>query len=241
MNRLLRSTLITASATLLPACSGPAESDAREASQVTTTTPLTEIDPMTLGNPWSVEFKPPLALDTERLHLEPLAPRHVQLDFAALMGSREHLQNTLRWGTWPREDFTVEENGVDLQRHWAEFEAGEGYAYTVLSADRSRCLGCVYLEKPPGGETNDAVLAYWVIEAELATDLDSHLLDSLLDWFQTRWPLEHVALLNHVANARGETLATAAGLTVDDGRFVELSRARPDETVFVWKRDALER
>ena len=95
--------------------------------------------------PWrDMGFVPSEGLRTERLVLEPLAPRHVELDHAALMGSREHLLRTLHWGDWPREGFTVEENLDDLEMHWGEFEDRTGFAFTVLNPARDRCLGCRY-------------------------------------------------------------------------------------------------
>ena len=64
-----------------------------------------------MSNPWSSGFTPPQVLNIDSVHLEPLSPVHSELDFAALMSSREHLNRTLRWGDWPRPDFTVEERG----------------------------------------------------------------------------------------------------------------------------------
>lgn len=181
--------------------------------------------PVADRDPWSPDFEPPRVLATARVRLEPLAPRHAELDFAALMESREHLRRTLRWGDWPRADFTLEENRGDLERHWREFEDREGYAYTVLAPDRSRCLGCVYLVPPRDGAGRDAMLAYWVSEPALATDLDAHLLGSVLAWIERDWPFERVAIPNHPDNARGARIGAEAGLT-----------AAEDGSVLVWRR-----
>jgi RimJ/RimL family protein N-acetyltransferase len=183
------------------------------------------------ADPWSREFVPPETLATPRVRLEPLAPRHAELDFASLMSSREHLRRTLHWGEWPRADFTLEENRADLERHWKEFEAREAYAYTVLAPDRSRCVGCVYL-RPLGhaapAELPATGLAYWVVEPEIASDLDVHLLESLLAWFQRDWPLETVAVAVHAENERGARIASRLGLVEDPAR-----RRRPGERLFV--------
>jgi RimJ/RimL family protein N-acetyltransferase len=186
--------------------------------------------------PWTDAFEPPRTLDTARVHLEPLAPSHVELDFAALMGSREHLQRTLHWGDWPRPDFTLAENRDDLARHWQEFVDREAYAYTVLSPDGSRCVGCVYLEALPGGGPDDAAMAYWVIEPELATDLDRHLLEALGRWFEDAWPWKRVVLQNHRENARGHDVASALGWSADDGALALPAQDRPAQTLFVWER-----
>lgn len=187
------------------------------------------------ADPWSADFDPPLELVTERVRLEPLAPRHVELDFEALMGSREHLRRTLRWGDWPREDFTLEENRVDLQRHWDEFERREAYAYTVLDADGERCVGCIYLNPfPPDAGlpegTRAGRLAYWVIEEELETDLDRDLVTALLEWFADTWPLDVVALFPLEDDVRGLEQLRAAGLT-------DLDSPRAGTRMLVWEAD----
>ncbi len=178
-----------------------------------------------------LDYRPPLELDTDRVRLEPLAPEHVELDFAALMGSREHLQRTLHWGTWPSEDFTVEENRADLERHWQEFQGNQGYAYTVLAPDRSRCVGCVYL-LPGNGEgwERSAELAFWVVEDELESQLDMHLLDSLLSWFEYAWAFEQVRWMIHQDNQRGLQLAAEVGLE-------EAAAPLPEHVGRLWRAD----
>jgi len=176
---------------------------------------------------WSRAFTPPNEHDTERVHLEPLHPQHTELDFAALMSSREHLRETLHWGEWPREDFTTEGNREDLERHWMEFENREAYAYTVLTPDRSRCIGCIYLG-PVESKPRAASLAYWVVADELTNDLDRHLLDTVLGWTESDWPFDEVILPTHTDNARGMMIAKERGL--DEG-----PRAN-DRVRFVWRR-----
>lgn len=178
-------------------------------------------------DPWSPEFSPPTVLETDRMRLEPLAPKHAELDHAAAQSSREHLQRTLHWGSWPRPDMTVDENRRDLVRHWTEFEERKGYAFTVLRPDRAKCLGCVYLspDKENRTETN---LAYWVIEDELATDLDTHLLTSTLNWIRTKWPIKTIAMSLHKENKRGIRIAEDLGL----GRR---EQSDAEHVTFVWQ------
>ncbi len=189
--------------------------------------------------PWfDTRYSPPTELSTSRMHLEPLAAQHVELDFAALMGSREHLQATLRWGSWPRGDFTVDENRKDLERHWQEFVDREGYAYTVLTPDRTRCIGCIYLE-PTGtraSPTNEAALAYWVIEDELATDLDGHLLAEVIAWIERDWSFDRVVIPTHIDNKRGVAVAARVALQRLDS--ISLTEESPDDAhvIAVWKR-----
>lgn len=179
-------------------------------------------------HPWTPSFEPPTELATWRVRLEPLHPSHVELDFAAITGSREHLQRTLQWGDWPREGFTVSENRRDLVRHWNEFENREAYAYTVLTPDGSRCVGCIYVV-PGGRGPRWARLAFWVVEDQLAHDLDLHLAVSVLGWFKERWPLDMVVLPVHSANERGARLLTDLGLS-------ELESPVPQHRLFAWRR-----
>jgi len=204
-----RITLIAVAACALTACRAPAP---REAEPMKTTA----------ASAWSPDFDPPRELTTPRLRLEPLAPRHARLDYEAAMGSREHLHRTLNWGSWPRADMTVEDNRKDLERHAAEFEKREGYAYTVLAPDGRRCLGCVYLNPPEelkqaGGDpahpaARGATLAWWVIEAELPAGLDAHLVQTVLEWIERDFPIDLVALPVEGQNARGVEILTALGL-----------------------------
>lgn len=179
---------------------------------------------------WTDAFTPPLEHDTDRVHLEALAPHHAELDFEAFMGSREHLRRTLHWGTWPSDDYTVEKNRGDLQRHWDEFEAREGYAYTVQSPDGSRCVGCVYLnsvgESP---EPRTASLAFWVVEDELENGLDRHLVAAVFDWYRSAWPVDTVVVLPHVEDERGVRMLRELGLREEESEY-------DDRHLFVWER-----
>ena len=97
---------------------------------------------------WRRPDSVPAALETERFVLEPLGEGHAVLDFEALMSCRERLREELQWGEWPREDFTVELNRVDLRGHGEEFERGVAFAYTVLQGGGGAVPGlCVSGEK----------------------------------------------------------------------------------------------
>jgi hypothetical protein len=141
--------------------------------------------------------------ETSRLLLEPLHEKHAELDYAALMSCRARLREELQWGEWPAEDFTLEANGADLRRHFDEFERQVAFAYTVLSPDRARCLGCVYLERCT--EVDGAQLAFWVIDDAL--DVEAALVADVLNWVHQSWAIERVVLPFREANARGIALA----------------------------------
>lgn len=183
---------------------------------------------------WPSILTPPHELDTPRTHLEPLQPKHVEWDYAAFMGSRRMLRETLRWGDWPSPDFTLDDNFEDLTRHWKEFQDGIAYAYTVQDDARTHCVGCIYVnpirERNLAVKTPACMLLFWVIEPELANDLDRHLLASCLDWFRTKWPFESVVIPIRRTNQRGLDLARTLGLR-------EIESERQDSyAVFLWTR-----
>ena len=189
-------------------------------------TPEAEFRPA--PNPWREDFDPPASLDTKRVHLEPLRPEVARLDYEAFMSSREHLHRTLHWNDWPTEDFTVAQNVQDLERHWNEFEAREGYAYTVLVPDRSRCVGCIYMERVEG-QTDSVRLTYWVVESVLDEDLDNHLIESVIGWIDEDWPFNRVTMRLHVDNERGIDIAYRLGMTRQPDED-------PDHWLFIWER-----
>ncbi len=139
--------------------------------------------------------------------MEPLHEKHAELDFEALMPCRIRLREELQWGNWPPEDFTLELNRADLRRHHDEFMRGEAFAYTVLRHDRSRCLGCVYLE--PCAEIEGAQLAFWVVDD--AIGLEAVLVAEVLEWVHRAWSMKRVLLPFREENTRGITLARKCG------------------------------
>lgn len=156
---------------------------------------------------WIAHDAVPEPLQTPHFALEPLTEQHAELDFEALMSCRARLQRELQWGDWPPEDFTLEENRADLRRHHGEFLRGEAFAYTVLNPTRTRCLGCIYLERCP--EINGAQLAFWVIDDAL--NLEATLLTEVLKWVHHSWSIERVLIPLREANARGLELARECG------------------------------
>ena len=186
--------------------------------------------------PFREAFEPPTSLETQRVLLEPLGPEHTERDFAALTGSAEHLRDTLRWDGWPPDGFLIEQNREDLVRHREEFDAHEAYAYTVLEPDGETCVGCVYLvpsdaELAEEAGAEPALLCfYWVVSDGLASDLDRHLVDELLAWFEESWPVREAFFPIRIENLRGVSVSRRVGL-------VEVASKDPAYRVFRWQRE----
>ena len=86
----------------------------------------------------------PAGMQTGAFLLRPIRESDAELDYAAVMESREYLQAWEQTG-WPADDFTLEDNRRDLRRHERQHAEGEAFTFTVMSPDETRCLGCVYI------------------------------------------------------------------------------------------------
>ena len=82
-------------------------------------------------------------------HLRPIRADDVDIDFPAVMGSRERLWAKYgeAWG-WPPADMSLEADREDLAHHEAEIAALETFNYALLDADETELLGCVYVDPP---------------------------------------------------------------------------------------------
>ena len=92
-------------------------------------------------------FQIPENLETNRIKIRMLKVSDVVKDYDAVMSSVEHLQNTKPFGPdqkWPI-GLTFEQNLIDLGWHQKEFQKSTSFAYTVVSPDETKCLGCLYI------------------------------------------------------------------------------------------------
>lgn len=175
---------------------------------------------------------PPEGRASDRVTLRPLRAADVAADYDAVMSSTTMLR---QWSQsdWPADDFTLAENLEDLRRHEREHEDGVAFTYTVLDPAGTRCLGCVYLQPLRTGESgwadgarHVARVAFWVREAEIASDLDRHLLGLLREWLRESWSFERVVFSASPGDGRQIRLLEESGLaplgaiTLEDGRRV---------------------
>lgn len=142
------------------------------------------------------DFEIPSKLETEQFRLRMLSIEYVKKDYEAVMES-QNLLHTMFGGPWPRPGFTLEENLADLKRHQQEFLNREAFAYTVISLDESRVLGCVYIN--PSKKSNlNAVVHMWVRQTEYDKGLDDILFNTVKDWISTTWPFKNVDYPNRL-------------------------------------------
>jgi len=137
------------------------------------------------------DFHVPSTLETGRFRLRMLSVDDVEKDYQAVIESRA-LLHSLYGGPWPREGFTLEENLTDLERHQDEFLKRKAFAYTVVSLDESRVLGCVYIN-PARMTDADAEVHMWVRQSEYDKGLDAVLFQEVKNWLASAWPFATVA------------------------------------------------
>lgn len=166
----------------------------------------------------------PDGLQTGLFVLRPLRTTDVELDYEAVMGSREMLR---RWagGSWPSENFTLQGNLDDLTFHEEEHRDCEAFTFTVISLDGAECLGCVYIDPlerllRQGYATEDelasvgadeAVVRFWARQSRLVDSLDEKLLEALEAWFPREWSFGRVLYRTNANDLRQVGLLTARG------------------------------
>jgi hypothetical protein len=128
-------------------------------------------------------------------HLRPIRASDVDMDYPAVMGSRERLWERYReaWG-WPQETMTYEADRQDLARHEAEMEAQETFNYAVLNAEATELLGCVYIDPPDerSPQGSDAIVSWWVVDHAAGSELERALDAFVPVWLADTWGFEAV-------------------------------------------------
>ena len=139
-------------------------------------------------------FDVPFTAEAARFHLRALSIDDVVSDYEAVITSREHLW--YRFGeiwAWPAADLSLEQNLIDLARHQSEFQQRTGFAYSALSPDYARVLGCVYIY-PATTDAVEANVWFWARQSEIASKLEQHIETFLIAWLSNRWPFGTVTL-----------------------------------------------
>jgi hypothetical protein len=138
------------------------------------------------------DFTVPGRLETRDFTLRPLTVHDVVRDYDAVMSSVAALKGRMADGsTWP-EGLTLEENLVDLGWHQREFTIRHSFAYTVVSPDGTRCLGCCYIY-PSSDPAFDAAAFYWARDSRIGEAADEALGAAFRGWLARDWPFRHVA------------------------------------------------
>jgi hypothetical protein len=133
----------------------------------------------------------PAGIEHQRFRMRGLSVNDVVRDYDAVMSSAERLRKRFPFWGWPKSDMTLEYNLIDLGWHQKEGQLRRSFAYTVLSPDGSRVLGCVYVD-PPEKQGADAEICLWVRTDEEDGDLEQVLEAAVREWLTAEWPFEAI-------------------------------------------------
>jgi hypothetical protein len=137
-------------------------------------------------------YEVPNRLEGPGYHLRMLSVTDLDKDFEAVVASADRLRGLLDPdSSWP-DGITKDEDLIDLAWHQREFTIRHSFAYTVMSADESRCLGCMYIF-PSDRRGYDAKVFYWARSGTDADARDEDLGCVIRSWLHSRWPFASVA------------------------------------------------
>ena len=128
-------------------------------------------------------------------HLRPIRATDVEIDYPAVMGSRERLwaKYGRAWG-WPPATMTLEQDRRDLEHHEHEIATQQSFNYAVLDEHESALLGCVYIDPAPDSWDSDALVSWWVVDGCVGTSLQAELDRFVPAWVTSVWPFCRPAL-----------------------------------------------
>jgi RimJ/RimL family protein N-acetyltransferase len=121
-------------------------------------------------------------------HLRPIRPSDLDLDYSAVMGSRERLFDIFgrAWG-WPPATLTRQEDLDELVRHADEMVTNMSFNFAIFDRDETALLGCVYID-PPEKAGADAEISWWVVDDEVGGALEAALREQVPEWIAAAWP-----------------------------------------------------
>jgi hypothetical protein len=135
------------------------------------------------------DFEVPEVLETSEFRLRMLTINDVDKDYEAVMSSVDHLMKVWPGSGWPK-GLTYEDDLIDLGWHHREFTNRSSFAYTMVTLDESKVIGCVYVN-PTRKRGYDAEVYLWVIESELENGLDERLFATVTNWLDESWEFKN--------------------------------------------------
>ena len=133
-------------------------------------------------------FDAPIEYITKKFVLRQLTIDYVDEDYEVVMSSVDHLYKLMDNSEWPK-GLTLEENLIDLGWHQREFTLGHSFAYTVLSPESNKIIGCCYIY-PSANPQYEVQVFYWIKENLLKDGLESELGIAIKSWLEVSWPFK---------------------------------------------------
>jgi len=155
---------------------------------------------MNENKPFLLNVNIPKYLSTRNCFLEPLSTDHLQLDYEAVMESKNFLRLWSK-STWPDDHFQLEDNLKDLQNHDWEHQNRIAFTYTILNPGKNQCLGCIYINpnlRITAVTENERILLnqkpgnirFWLRNSIQNTPKENIIIQELISWFVEVWKLE---------------------------------------------------
>jgi hypothetical protein len=124
--------------------------------------------------------------------LRPLTMSDVDIDYEAVMASRDRIRGTFGPDDeWPSPDLTREQDRIDLGWHEKEFQRRDAFTYAVTDHEETVELGCLYVQ--PTTADYDAAVYFWVSDAAVDRGLESAIESHIREWIREAWPFDQVA------------------------------------------------
>ncbi|HEY7886006.1 MAG TPA: hypothetical protein VIC08_13770 [Cellvibrionaceae bacterium] len=122
----------------------------------------------------------------------PASPEWAELDFQAVWLNRQKLHSFFgEDDCWPPDNLDLEADRADLHWHFQEFQAGRSFAYSLLTLNQKKCLGCLYIY-PTASENHDAEAYLWTCTT-LTTARKQNVEAEIMAWLQCYWPFSAIA------------------------------------------------
>tara|TARA_B100001093_G_C26844417_1_gene1022090 strand:- start:377 stop:928 length:552 start_codon:yes stop_codon:yes gene_type:complete len=135
-------------------------------------------------------FEVPTVLENQYFRIRTLTVNDVVKDYDAVMSSLGHLQGVFGPNsTWPSTDLTFEQDLIDLGWHQKEFQNRSSFAYTVVSLDEKRVIGCLYINPTNRGDF-DVSITMWVRADVVEEGYDEFLFATVKEWISEDWPFQ---------------------------------------------------
>jgi len=139
------------------------------------------------------DFDIPDTLESQYFRIRVLTVNDVIKDYDAVMTSIDHLQGVFGpQSKWPSKDLTLEQDLIDLGWHQKEFQMRSSFAYTVVTLDESRVIGCLYIN-PTNKSDYNARIDMWVRSSVFKEGFDTILFNRVKLWITKDWPFDKVA------------------------------------------------
>jgi len=134
------------------------------------------------------EFDVPVVLENQYFRIRTLTVNDLVKDYDAVMSSLDHLKGVFGPdSTWPSKGLSLEQDLLDLGWHQEEFEIRSSFAYTVVSLDEERVIGCLYVS-PTKKQNFDAEIIMWVRQDVVDDGYDEILFSTVKEWISKEWP-----------------------------------------------------